>query len=124
MKVHEFDPVIYPYMLWVVVDKTPNELPDMFNEYTGKPIEFIDRDTGNLEAFTMPVINKKSKAYGVIIFLRSKRSMTFELIAHEASHAAKYMFEHIGADIKDHEPFEFAVGWIAGCCEKVKKNKA
>jgi hypothetical protein len=46
-----------------------------------------------------------------------------KLPIHESSHAAKYLFKHIGADIKEHEPFEYVIGWVAGCCEKVKKNK-
>jgi hypothetical protein len=124
MEIHEFNPVIYPYKLWVVIDKKPNTISDMFNEYSGKPIEFIDRDTMGLEAFTMPVERKDNSSFGVIIFFRSKKSISYELVAHESSHAAKYLFEHIDADIKGHEPFEYVVGWIAGCCEKVRKNKA
>jgi hypothetical protein len=123
MEIHEFDPVIYPYKLWVIVDKKPTDIADKFNEYSGKPIDFIDRDTMGLEAFTMPVARKENPKFGVIIFFRSKKAMSYELVAHESSHAAKFLFEHISADIKEHEPFEYVIGWIAGCCEKVKKNK-
>lgn len=123
MKVHEFDPTIYPYKLWVIIDKNPDGLADLFDEYSGKPIEFIDRDTMGLRAFAMPVIKKENPYYGVVLFFRSKKSMTYELVAHECSHAGKYLFEHIGAEIKEHEPFEYVVGWMAGCCEKVKNNK-
>jgi hypothetical protein len=122
-EIHEFDPVIYPYRLWIIVDKKPNTISDIFNEYSGKSIEFIDRDTAGLAAFIMPVSRKEESEFGVIIFFRSKKIMSYELVAHESSHAAKYLFEHIGADIKEHEPFEYTVGWIADCCEKVKKNK-
>ncbi|MFA5849932.1 MAG: hypothetical protein WC833_08610 [Bacteroidales bacterium] len=124
MEIHEFDPVIYPYKLWIIIDKKPTLISDKFNEYDGTPIEFIDRDTNRTAAFTMPVIRKEKPNYGVIIFFRSKRSMSsYELVAHESSHAAKFLFEHISAGIKEHEPFEYVIGWIAGCCEKVKKNK-
>lgn len=119
-KIYEFDPVIYPYNLWIVLDENPNLIPSIFNEYSGKPIESIDADTKGLEAFTMPVIRKDSPIFGVIIFFRSKESMTFELVAHESSHAAKYLFEHIGANVAEHETFEFVVGWIANCLSKVK----
>ena len=121
MEIHEFDPVIYPYKLWVIIGKKPTSIANKFNEYSGNPIDFIDRDTNGLEAFTMPVVRKENSKFGVIIFFRSKKSMSYELVAHESSHAAKYLFEHIGADVKEHEPFEYVVGWIAGCCEKVKK---
>ena len=123
MEIHRFDPIIYPYKLWVIINNSPIGIEEKFNEYNGNPIEFIDRDTMRHEAFTMPVISKEHPEYGVIIFLRSKKSMTYELVAHESSHAAKYLFEHIGSDMKEHEPFEYVVGWIAECCEKVLKNK-
>ena len=121
MEIHEFDPVIYPYKLWIIISKKPTYIANKFNKYNGNPIDFIDRDTNGLEAFTMPVVRKENSKFGVIIFFRSKKSMSYELVAHESSHAAKYLFEHIGADVKEHEPFEYVVGWIAGCCEKVKK---
>ena len=123
MEIHEFDPVIYPYKLWVVVDKKPTGISDVFDEYSGNPIEFIDRDTMGLRAFAMPVTRKEDPYFGVVLFFRSRKSMSFELVAHECSHAAKYLFDHIGAEIKEHEPFEYVVGWMAGCCEKVKKQK-
>lgn len=123
MKVHVFDPAIYPYKLWIIIDKTPNAIADLFKEYSGATIQFIDADTCKLQAFTMPVQSKDDKSYGVILFFRSKASMTYELVSHESSHAAKYLFDHIGASVKEHEPFEYVVGWIAGCCEKAKLNK-
>lgn len=123
MEIHEFDPIIYPYKLWVIIDKKPTGISDVFDEYSSNPIEFIDRDTAGLAAFAMPVSKKQDSKFGVIIFFRSKKSMSYELVAHECSHAAKYLFDHIGADIKEHEPFEYVIGWMAGCCEKVKKQK-
>ena len=121
MEIHEFNPVIYPYKLWIIIDKNPNGIVKKFDKYSGNSIDFIERDTNGLEAFTMPVVRKENSKFGVIIFFRSRKSMSYELVAHESSHAAKFMFEHIGADVKEHEPFEYVVGWIAGCCEKVKK---
>jgi len=123
MKIHEFDPVIYPYKVWVIVEKLPTHIADYFDEYSGAPILFEPGDVDRHEAFTMPATHKNQKRFGVILYFRNTRSMTFELVAHEATHAAKYLFEHIGADAKQHEPLEYVVGWIAGCCEKVKKGK-
>ena len=121
-KICEFDPVIYPYKIWILVDRDPTIISSIFNQYDGKPIESIEKDTINMAGFAMPVCRKENPKYGVIIFFRSKKIITYELVAHESSHAAKYLFEHIGADIKEHEPFEFVIGWIADCCEKVKKT--
>lgn len=121
--IHEFDPVIYPYKLWVIIAGSPDIVAKKFDEYGGKPILFVEGDVDRSEAFTMPVRSKNNAAYGVVIFLRTKRSLTFNLVAHESSHAAKYLFDHIGADVDPHEPFKYVVGWIAGCLGKVKANQ-
>lgn len=121
--IHEFDPVVYPYKLWVIIAKDPDIIEEKFDEYSGERIVFVPGDVDRLEAFVMPVCRKENPKFGVVVFFRSKKSMSYDIVAHESSHAAKYIFEHIGADIKEHEPFEYVVGWIAGCCEKVKRNK-
>ena len=123
MKIHEFDPVIYPYKLWIIVDKNRSNIADNFKHVDGKRIKNIAKNTKNLAAFVMPVVSKKNPEFGVIICFYSIDCITFEIVAHESSHAAKYLFKHINADINEHEPFEFAVGWIAKCCEEVKNNK-
>lgn len=122
-KIHEFDPVIYPYKLWVIISKKPTDITDNFLEYNGGEIRDIEKDTEMLGAFTMPVMDKKQTSYGVIIYFRSKKDISYQLVAHEASHAAKYLFSHIGADVEPHEPFEYVVGWVAGCIEKVKNKR-
>lgn len=124
-QIHQFDPIIYPYKLWIIVDKTPNIISSNFKEYSGEDIMFIDSKTNMFQAFTMPVrkIDKVSSDYGVVLFFRSRNSITYELASHEASHAAKYLFKHIGADITEHEPFEYVIGWIANCIYQVKTNK-
>lgn len=120
---HKFDPVIYPYKIYIAVSNNVNDIPLKFKEYSGKDIVSIENDTGRLQAFTMPIQCEDDDDYGVLIFFRTKQSMTMSLIAHESSHAVKYLFEHIGADCNEHEPFEYVLGWIVGCCEKVKNNK-
>lgn len=123
MNIREFDPVIYPFRLWVIIGGTDKEITDSFLQYDGTDIEGIGKGISKSEAFAMPVISKDSNRYGVVVYFVNRRVMTCSIIAHESSHAAKFLFEHIGADIKEHEPFEYVVGWIAGCCEKAKKNK-
>lgn len=123
MDIREFDPVIYPFRLWVIIGGTDKEITDSFLQYDGTDIEGIGKGISKSEAFAMPVISKDSNRYGVVVYFVNRRVMTCSIIAHESSHAAKFLFEHIGADVKEHEPFEYVVGWIAGCCEKAKKNK-
>lgn len=123
-KIYEFDPIIYPYRIWIVVDKTPDIIIENFNEYNGDKIYKFSADFCRYDGFVLPVQSKNNPKYGAVIYFSSKKEMSYEIIAHESSHAAKYLFEHIGADIQEHEPFEYVVGWIAKCCAEVKNGKA
>lgn len=119
-EIQMFDPAIYPFKLWIIVAKDVSIVEKTFLQFDGKPMEHLKEDVANCEAFSMSVIHKEIHKCGAIIFFRSKKSMTYELVAHECCHAAKHLFEYIGADIKEHEPFEYVVGWMANCCERVK----
>jgi hypothetical protein len=121
--IHEFDPVIYPYKLWVVVAKSPIDIAERFNGYNNKPIENIVEDTKQLDAFVMQVQRKSDSMLGALIYFSSKHIMTYGIVSHECTHAAKHLFEHINANINPHEPFEYIVEWMADCCEVVKKYK-
>lgn len=63
MQIREFNPVIYPYKLWVVIGGAPSDIPDSFLGYDGKEIDNINNDTSNLEAFSMPVMDKGRGRY-------------------------------------------------------------
>lgn len=121
-QIYEFDPVIYPYKLWIYIDESPKIISEHFNDSEGNVITSIEWDCKKLAAFAMPVRSKEKDECGVILYFRSKELMSYELVAHEASHAAKYLFGYINADVNPHEPFEFVVGWIAECCEKTMGN--
>ena len=121
--VHEFDPVIYPFKIWIVINKTPDIIAEKFNDYDGNSLNFEIEYMNKTDAFTAMVQSKDNHKYGAVLFFPNKKSMTFEIVAHESSHAAKHLFEHIGADIREHEPFEYVIGWIAGCCEEAKRWK-
>jgi hypothetical protein len=121
-KIRMFNPVIYPFKIWIVIDKSPNIIAENFREYDGSKVIFTEGDgIKRQEAFSMMV--QTDDYYGAVIYIRSKKSIDYNLAAHEASHTAKHLCEHIGGDPKPHEFFEYLVGWIAGCIEKVKNNK-
>lgn len=118
--IKEFDPVIYPYKFWVIIHEDPKIIADYYETHNGEKILSIDETTRHLKAFSMMV--QYEKDYGTLVYFRNKESMTYELVSHECSHAAKHLFEFIGADPSAHEPFEYVLGWMAGCCEKVKNE--
>jgi hypothetical protein len=120
MNIKRFDPVIYPQKLWACAGKDFKNLNGLFSD--------IDDNTGldfgkyeNYEAVTINVLEKETGDFGVLIIFRPKYLDC--KIAHEASHAAGYMFHHIGADMDCGEHTAYLIGWIAGCCWKVKTGK-
>ena len=118
-----FDPVIYPFKIYVIINKTPHIISEYFKEYSGANVVFTETDgTNRMDAFTMTVMTKDDSSYGALLFFRNKQSMTPGLIAHEASHATKMLFEHIGADMREHEPFEYVLEFIVNNCYKLKRS--
>ena len=119
---NRFDPIIYPYKIWVAITQDFNDVSSHFVSYKDRgDIKFSDTD--KCHAMTMAVMHKEDYKYGAIILFKSKKEMNIGSITHEASHAAKLLFEHIGADPAEHEPFEYLVGWIAECIWTVLKGK-
>jgi len=121
MSVKQFDPVIYPQRLWVAVSKDGTDLNGLFRDReTSEIIRFEEYGLGqNFCALTFPVSEVSTDNYGVLIVYAKRKNMTCNIIAHEAVHAAGYMFQHMGQEIDSEEPFAYLVGWIANCCWRV-----
>ena len=122
---HEFNPVIYPFKIWICITKDVQAILDEnFVDYaTNEPIKWGERNSSMSDAVTFAVTKKDTRNFGTFIAFKGKNTMSVSNIAHESSHAAKDLFNHIGADVEAHEPFEYLLGWIAQCCEEVKLNK-
>ena len=119
-KMERFDPVIYPQKLWVGVENDFRKLNGLFACVD----DDSDVDFGrfeNIRAVALNVREKKTGEYCVVIVF-SPRHLDCKTIAHEASHAAGYMFRHIGAVMDCGEPTAYLIGWIADCCWKLKTN--
>lgn len=75
IQIHEFAPVIYPYNLWIVINKQPHSLSGYFLEDDRSEIVFTDAENRKALAFAIPSISKGKGDYGVILYFRSKKSM-------------------------------------------------
>lgn len=122
-QIHEFDIAIYRIKLWVSITTDLKSLSDRFIDADSEKeinAEFID----NHEAATYYVHQKeKPRYYGVLVATTSKSYLTTNLISHEATHAADFIWSHIAERERGDEANAYLVGWIAECIEKVKKNK-
>lgn len=118
--IHEFDPCIYPRLLWVVkggsleeIRKTL-ELPELSEE---------DKRGG---AVTVSAYDNENKRGGFLVwFPRASDIKHGDWIAHEASHVALGIFDYIGSTVaaNDSEPFSYLVGWVFKCVDEVRKYK-
>lgn len=116
--IHEFDPVIYPFKLWVSVgeDAFTNE----FSPYPDDGILVIEEDKG---ALTYIVCRNSDYKVGILIYFPKKKYMDINTIAHEARHAGDMLFELIGDEPQHSEPAAYFTGWVAECIDKVRRNK-
>lgn len=118
--IHEFDPCIYPRLLWVVKGGSLEEIR--------KTLEFgeLDEDQENGGAVTVSAYDNKHKKGGFLVwFPKSGEISNLDWIAHESTHVALGIFEYIGSEVdaNDSEPFAYLVGWVFGCIDKVRKYK-
>ena len=122
-EVFSFDCNIYPRMLWVATSF--GELKQFVRSYDDGTEETLDKiDDNNAAAITDHIFMPSIDRGGVIIRFRSKKDMTPDVVAHEATHAAIMIFDYCGCRISpdNQEPFAYLVGWIVECCMKAKKD--
>ncbi len=115
IQVHQFNPAIYPSLLWVMIG----------NHTIAERFPALDLMDDNSLAQAEPVNDVQQNRNGVIIRFRHRKDMTTEIIAHESVHAAAEIMRYIGGrvEVGNQEPFAYLVGWVADCCDQVKKNK-
>ena len=118
--IHEFDPCIYPRLLWVVKGGELDEIR--------KTLEFgeVGEEEQSGGALTISAYDNENKRGGFLVWFPKAKDMSHgDWMAHEASHVALGIFDYIGAEAKasDSEPFSYLVGWVFKCIDEVRKFK-
>ena len=130
--VHEFNPVVYPFRLWVIKKPTNSDIKDNFysidNRYETYDIDddLLDRQSEKANAWVLPVARKDDKRLGALICIEEPRQMTVGKIAHEATHVVDWVCEHIdlkGFSYAEGEARAYLTGWVADCIDNVLKGK-
>jgi len=121
-KIYEFDPLIYPFKLWVAITDDLKSISERFDDYpSGSEFEYKDSD--KMIAFTQNVQQKSDRYIGAIVVFKKKKDCITRIIAHESTHVARILWDHIGELETGMEADAYLVGWIAECIEKVKLGK-
>lgn len=130
-KIHEFDPQIYPFMLWVAINPTLEEITKKlyFFDMDGTIVLPTQRElTGddNNDARTFKVASKDTGRYGYFINILIPKNFDASLMAHEACHVADGIAEKLGfteRSFNNSEPYAYLLSWIVECLDSVKKNE-
>jgi hypothetical protein len=118
MKIHQFDPVIYPVLLWILDEVDVEEIRKSFQTVECVPLIFTASEGGI--AYTQNKVVCKDGDYGVLVVLADKNRMTVGTMAHEATHAARCIWDHLLEENTGGEADAYLVQWVAECMEIVK----
>jgi hypothetical protein len=122
-QIHQFDPVIYPFKLWVTCTDKYTPLNNRF--CYAKSSEDLNRNVfETYEAVTFYIKEReKGGGFGCLVAFTSKEYFNISNMAHEASHVVDYLFEHIGEKNIGEESRAYLMGWVVDCMNQLKTNK-
>ena len=118
---HEFNPVIYPLKVWIVKNPTKEATLERFEHHDGVEITHDVKEGSIAGVYNRVLCEKSTGNYGILISIFSSASVSN--IAHEATHAARYIWNWIGEYDPALEADAYLVGWIADCMWQVKTGK-
>ena len=113
---YEYNPVIYPRLLWVAIEVELKDLKEAFDELPG------DDDGVEYDGVVYEKVSRKSdKRYGVLACFPSRKVMTMSVLCHEASHIVDNIEEQTGIE-HGGEPSAYLIGWVAKCLNEARLN--
>ena len=134
-KIYEFNPVIYPFRLWVGINVPVKDIIEKFyvyniddNTISDITDEELFRDD-DVVATTYPMVDRVDDRIGAFININKKDKLTVGVIAHESIHVCDFLSDRLGlvGDIKNMYSYGEARGyfveWVANCINSVKLNK-
>jgi len=119
--IHQFDPQIYPVKLWVSITSDLSAIGERFLEFPSGDAMGAD-ETGKMRAFTQLVSQKEDRKIGVIVVFKLRKYCVIETIAHEATHATRMIWGHLGEYSTGMEADAYLVGWVADCIDKARRG--
>lgn len=126
--VDEYNPVIYPRILWVAksIEACEGYFTFLANDGSGREVSYdsilknIEDDGGIM--MTCQVIRNADDKLGVLVVFADIDEVNPTVIPHEAVHVADYFCEQLGIYTQDfsssNEPYAYLVGWAGGCISK------
>lgn len=121
MRIRRYNPVVYPFKLWIVEDFGEKEFRKRFIcEYEA---DWTFGYSSLIGVFDKPVIDKRSGMIGFIVviqdlFKEEDVENYTKHICHEASHICDFMWRYLKEDYPGGEANAYLMGWIGDCLYK------
>lgn len=132
-KIYEFNPIIYPFRLWVGVQVPAKDIQDKFfaHNFDDTISDFTDKELlqTSVAATTLPVVERKDNWIGCLININRKDKLTVGVMAHEATHVCDMLSDRLGLVGEIDKMFShgearaYFVEWVANCINEVKQGK-
>lgn len=130
-EVFEFDPVIYPTRLWVVISPEYDKVEEAFY-FLDEDEEVVDdarREFNrhlNAVASTFPVAHKEDGWKGCLVAIWRRKECGAGICAHEASHVVDWLDEQFGIgghSFMEGEARAYLIQWVANSIDKVLRGR-
>ena len=116
-KIYKYKTGIYSYTFYIAISDDPDSILNQLKQIDHQSLEKI---TCGYKGLCYPLSDVGESASLIILHPDHLKP---GVVAHEASHAAKDLFEYIGAEPSAHETFEYLLGWIVDkCYEAISKE--
>ena len=115
--IYEFDPVVYPFLLWVTISDDFDKALTGYECMDDSMLPDVKPDAG-----VFRVIRESDRRWGIMVVYNSARSITYGTAAHEAMHVLVQVYDVIGADIRQDETPNYLLGWVADCIGSVREK--
>lgn len=118
---YEYDPNLYPRLLWVGVGLAPKNLDGVFEDSKGKPVDF---DLGLADAVTCFEVRRcgDHKIGELVVFDNLATMRLVGIVSHEASHVCDAIEEAIGME-HGGEASAYLIEWIANSISSARNNE-
>ena len=130
-KIYEFDPVIYPFRLYVAVMPTFDECDSRFYflDYDDEVVDDAEKEftrSSSSIATTFVVSNREDGWKGCLVAIWKRSQCGAGVCAHEATHVYDYVDNSLGLNCNTFasgEPKAYLVQWITNQIYSVLKGK-
>ena len=109
--IKEFDLVIYPTHLIVVIGELSDKVHQLYKPDDPQYDSFLPPDDDH-PCKTYTVLNKKDNGFDIMVWVKDLESCRGHYFCHEVGHVALEIFKYTGAivDVENQEPFCYLLG--------------